>query len=899
MRIEYLEIENFRNYKGKHKFNLHKSICILYGENGYGKSSFFDAIEWCMTGNISRFSKNESSKIDKSIIYNHLLEEDSTCSVTLSFDGRKLCRSFRKERNEYKSESVTISNESDEIIVRGQTNVENYLKKNHTGNTSEFTNRLIKQSHILSQDQITDFILRDNPKDRFKSLADIMGYKQMIYFLENIKQFSEALKKEITQHEKDIAYYDKLILNDEKDYREVDILNINKLLSELNIKVDSGDIEKQLQILSESLKKEKFELERKYKIINKLSPQKNTLYSDLISETEFLKQKISYLKARFGKAKNSIEQIELYKTETQKKIDNLTIEKQSIYEMKNLTDLIHKNEEYLSRYLSDEQRSVSYINRILSKRQNLQLRLDYINRISEEYINLLLNVEKFPKDILLKEEKLDQINHKIYKRERIINQLEGYLTIKDEDHSLLNLNKSIEAIYKYIIDNNIKKCPVCSSKNESLGSKVYNNIQANLELISQQSQTISKYIKKKDRFQKSKETLERRRDNFKNEINNIKRNLERAKKQILNIKNSSYFSNYLLRLERGKLLSLIDQCSDEIDLHMDLKNTIIEQEKLIKKQSEFSSLGIDSYEKELEQHLKKQLNHYNRYINRLNIYIDHNTEKTKETELLYEDYIKQQQLWQDLTEETTTNFDIEEHYKDVKNSIYRLNERYEKVRSATSSAKMISENEKISKKIKQNEIEKEKLLDKIKTYTDKLESLERIRTGSYERLGEKATYFLNKPNSSIQKYFSYLNPMPLTNTVIFESKQHEELEIIMSYDDRSGRNFKLSNVQYSMSSGQLNVLAISIFLAVNQAQMISKLDFVAIDDPIQNMDDVNQFSICDVLSDIKKQLLFSTHDFEFLKLFIKKNEHRRKDITVFILESDNFTVKNVKELALS
>ncbi|MGR5876661.1 AAA family ATPase [Bacillus pacificus] len=28
---------------------------MLYGENGYGKSSFFDAVEWCLTGSVDRF----------------------------------------------------------------------------------------------------------------------------------------------------------------------------------------------------------------------------------------------------------------------------------------------------------------------------------------------------------------------------------------------------------------------------------------------------------------------------------------------------------------------------------------------------------------------------------------------------------------------------------------------------------------------------------------------------------------------------------------------------------------------------------------------------------------------------------------------------------------------------
>lgn len=47
-----------------------------------------------------------------------------------------------------------------------------------------------------------------------------------------------------------------------------------------------------------------------------------------------------------------------------------------------------------------------------------------------------------------------------------------------------------------------------------------------------------------------------------------------------------------------------------------------------------------------------------------------------------------------------------------------------------------------------------------------------------------------------------------------------------------------------------NVLALYIFIATNEAQDNSYLDFIAIDDSIQNMDNVNRFSICDVLSQL-------------------------------------------------
>lgn len=62
------------------------------------------------------------------------------------------------------------------------------------------------------------------------------------------------------------------------------------------------------------------------------------------------------------------------------------------------------------------------------------------------------------------------------------------------------------------------------------------------------------------------------------------------------------------------------------------------------------------------------------------------------------------------------------------------------------------------------------------------------------------------------------------------------------------------------------------------------MNLIAIDDPIQNMDEVNRFSICDILSGLKLPLIFSTHDFDFVRLFVKKNEHRQDQIRIYLLE---------------
>ena len=67
------------------------------------------------------------------------------------------------------------------------------------------------------------------------------------------------------------------------------------------------------------------------------------------------------------------------------------------------------------------------------------------------------------------------------------------------------------------------------------------------------------------------------------------------------------------------------------------------------------------------------------------------------------------------------------------------------------------------------------------------------------------------------------------------------------------------------------------------------------DDPIQNMDDINQFSMIDVLGKLNKQLIFTTHDAKYVNLFLKKNEFRLNNISVYYLDAEEGTYGDILE----
>ncbi|WP_071845304.1 AAA family ATPase [Citrobacter portucalensis] len=71
MKIKKVEIEGFRAYKlkkdGIFDFTLSdgtpSNFVALYAPNGFGKSSFYDAVEWAFTNNLERYAGDHTKKI--------------------------------------------------------------------------------------------------------------------------------------------------------------------------------------------------------------------------------------------------------------------------------------------------------------------------------------------------------------------------------------------------------------------------------------------------------------------------------------------------------------------------------------------------------------------------------------------------------------------------------------------------------------------------------------------------------------------------------------------------------------------------------------------------------------------------------------------------------------------
>ncbi|MBR1124552.1 SMC family ATPase [Bradyrhizobium lablabi] len=83
--LESVTIENFRAYRAPMTFEIGSEITVLYGPNGFGKTSFFDAIDFGITGSIGRLKVTDNDHFRK--VAKHLDSDAEDARVALIYQS--------------------------------------------------------------------------------------------------------------------------------------------------------------------------------------------------------------------------------------------------------------------------------------------------------------------------------------------------------------------------------------------------------------------------------------------------------------------------------------------------------------------------------------------------------------------------------------------------------------------------------------------------------------------------------------------------------------------------------------------------------------------------------------------------------------------------------------------
>jgi len=155
MKIKSLDIKGFRGVKRELPLELNSKSLLLFGDNGSGKSSITDAIEWFYKDSIAHLSSDEiDRKGGLTALRNTFIGDTEKSSVELNFTDSNL--------DSQKSIGLKKSN----LEVESSNNSETFLK---------YIESSKNENLILRYGDLTDFVL-STKKEKLDSLSRVIGF---------------------------------------------------------------------------------------------------------------------------------------------------------------------------------------------------------------------------------------------------------------------------------------------------------------------------------------------------------------------------------------------------------------------------------------------------------------------------------------------------------------------------------------------------------------------------------------------------------------------------------------------------------------------------------------------------------------------------------------------------
>lgn len=420
-KINKLEIDHFRGYRNKKVFDLTTSpdIVMLSGPNGFGKTSFFDAIEWGFTGKLTRYCEPNEERNSSRFI--NFQPEERNAKVIIEFgNGIKtyvLCREVvvsQSGKTDYGLEKSVLcirDNEGHEYERNEAIKLLNELMVAEEWQGKVRFEDIFSQYHLLTQDKLKSFVQGIKATERYKEISILFGTERFLVYNNKFKDFKSYIEKEITKYENEVNRLSDKIKVLQAQNSVVSAINIgkstdideyfNSLIDEFNEAVKTVCMGMEKKLIDESLYEKSKEL--KTIIIN----AKGDISKKLFELDQHLK---------------FIQEIELEYINYKDNLNRNKILKELIFNINDLTDYF-------------------YI------QQNCK---DYLNYVSEKN-KLLLDIQQYEDRKIISLNNQERLNN-IFQAFKIM-QFEKELIVRDQDiNSSVGLKQTIESIFNTKIE---------------------------------------------------------------------------------------------------------------------------------------------------------------------------------------------------------------------------------------------------------------------------------------------------------------------------------------------------------------------------------------------------------------------------------------------------------------
>ncbi|HDP0036447.1 TPA: hypothetical protein ACJT8N_002055 [Legionella pneumophila] len=189
MKINKINLEGMRGIKNNVDLPLNGRSILLYGDNGSGKSTIADSLEWFFYDKVNHLSSEEIGRKGIDALRNIFLNNEQKSSVEILFSNLKL----NNEKSIEEKNNSSNTNNSDEF--------------------QKYLNETSQENLILRYRDLLSFIL-GSKTDKLNALSGIIGYSKIIKVRDIFRSTSNKLSREIKSKDfdKQINYQQQQII---------------------------------------------------------------------------------------------------------------------------------------------------------------------------------------------------------------------------------------------------------------------------------------------------------------------------------------------------------------------------------------------------------------------------------------------------------------------------------------------------------------------------------------------------------------------------------------------------------------------------------------------------------------------------------------------------------------
>lgn len=210
MRINNISINNFRCYYGENKINFNDEgkITLIYGDSGYGKSSFLQFFKWMFYDDPDFGSKDDKPLFNLTAFYEKNTNDSLEVSGKIEFEHLGAKYSLIKKlvyKVGLREKSTFVSDRDVRMSILVNDNWEPYK-----GDISNKINSIMPMG-------LSSYFLLDGEKAR-DIVLDSKNLKKAIYSLFGIDAYDKAIKHLGSNHQKKsvIGYFNGLMTSQMK-----------------------------------------------------------------------------------------------------------------------------------------------------------------------------------------------------------------------------------------------------------------------------------------------------------------------------------------------------------------------------------------------------------------------------------------------------------------------------------------------------------------------------------------------------------------------------------------------------------------------------------------------------------------------------------------------------------